>query len=282
MEFSAKKHVYLTLATKSIFHNIEAWTNLRLADKDKLECIQGKMLRSIFGLPKATPYWGILYELDILPVHLMLTYRKLMLYHNLVNSNKQRVCKQIVERQEKLGHKECWYGNITQEAAHIGITLNKDHLLATKKSAWKQTVKKAINDSFEQEFLIKKGQMTKLRFLKKKGIATFLDSIYNDDARMAMKIRLNVLDSISRNFGRNRNCELCGDNDNSTEHVFLCNGLDHHDLDISDLYEGNRMDEVIALFRDMEKKKKKVLIDSITVNSNIIFREEGRRTAVKE
>ena len=34
MEFSAKKHVYLTLATKSIFHNIKAWTNLRLADKD--------------------------------------------------------------------------------------------------------------------------------------------------------------------------------------------------------------------------------------------------------
>ena len=88
-----KKLVYGSMIVQALFYNIETWTNLRKSDMEHLETLQGKVIKGIFGLPKATPYWGLLYELDILPIKLLLTYRKLMLYHNFMNSDDRRVVK---------------------------------------------------------------------------------------------------------------------------------------------------------------------------------------------
>ena len=275
-EFSAKRHVYQTLATKSIFHNLEVWTNLRQTDMEQLECLQGKMLKSIFGLPKATPYWGILYELDIPPIHLLLTYKKLMLYHNLINSKADRMIRRIVEMQEKLQHSKCWYGEVTSEAAEIGITLSKNSVQKVAKSQWKKYVKEKVKVAFEHEFKCKQSQMKKLRFMKSKGVETYLKNAFNDDARYAMMIRLNVLDIIAGNFGRQGNCELCGNADDSTEHVFLCGYLHHHDLDTNNLCLGDRMGEIVELFREMETKKREVLLESIIMNSNILSTDVGQ------
>ena len=273
MEFAAKRHVYLTLAQKSLFFNIEVWTNLRQKDKDKLECIQGKVLKSIFGLPKSTPYWGILYELDILPVHLHLTYKKLMLYHNIVNSDELRKTKTLVEKQKQMGHEECWFGNVKSEAAKIGICLGKQCVLNMKKSKWKKEVKEKISKAFNQEFECRRDSMEKLRFLHTKGVNTYLKNIFNEDARLAMMIRLNALQIISRNYGQHNQCDLCGNDEDNTEHVFLCGGLDHHDLDTSHLEKGTRMNEIVSLFKEMERRRREFLIDAIITNSNVYFRE---------
>ena len=56
MEITAKLFIYDKLAVQAIFYNIEVWTNLRQQDHDKLEVIQGKMLKRLLGLPKTTPY----------------------------------------------------------------------------------------------------------------------------------------------------------------------------------------------------------------------------------
>ena len=78
MEFQGKLFVYENLIIHSLFYNVEAWSNLRKSDKEVLEVIQGKVLKGIFGLPRSTPYWGILYELNLLPVNLLILYRKLI------------------------------------------------------------------------------------------------------------------------------------------------------------------------------------------------------------
>ena len=77
-----KKLIYDVLAVAAVFYNVEVWTNLRNSDKEKLKSIQGKLIRGLYGLPKTTPYWGMIYELQIMPILLLLTYKKLMLYHN--------------------------------------------------------------------------------------------------------------------------------------------------------------------------------------------------------
>ena len=87
MEFPSKMLIYGTVTVKRIYYNIEAGTNLRKKDYEKLESIQGKIIRGMYGLPKTTPYWGMLYELNILPIHLLLTYKELMIYHALINSD---------------------------------------------------------------------------------------------------------------------------------------------------------------------------------------------------
>ena len=93
LEWEGKKTVYDDQLVHAVFHNTEAWTNLRKSDWEKLESIQGKLLRGIFGMPKTTPYWGMLYELDIIPIKLHTTFNRLMVYHNMMNSDDKRVAK---------------------------------------------------------------------------------------------------------------------------------------------------------------------------------------------
>ena len=103
-EFEAKKLIYETQGVPAIYYNIEVWTNLRKSDIAKLKSIQGQLLKKLFGMPQSTSYWGLLYELDITPIIHQILYKKLMLFHNLMNSDDRRIAKKIVGEQLKSGH----------------------------------------------------------------------------------------------------------------------------------------------------------------------------------
>ena len=147
-----------------VFHNTEAWTNLRKSDWEKLDSIQRRLLRGIYGLPKSTPYWGMLYELDIIPIRLHITYKRLMVYHNMMNSDDERVAKRIIKEQERREYKECWFGNMQEEAKEIGMKVNEKAVLGKPKSVWKKEVKAKIRTAFENQATHKKKQGKKLRF----------------------------------------------------------------------------------------------------------------------
>ena len=117
--------------------------------------------------------------------------------------------------------------------------------------------------------------MTKLRFLSKVSATdSYLQYLSNNDAREAMKIRLNMVDSITSNFGIRKNCSLCGNKNDNTEHVFECAAMGCHGLSIEDLMQGTNMREVVELFRKMESLRKDVLINEIITNFNIFHQEE--------
>ena len=78
-ELEAKMLVYESTIIKALYYDSETWTNLRITDMEQLEVLQGKVLKGLLGLPDVTPYLGLLCELDILPIKLVLTYRKLVL-----------------------------------------------------------------------------------------------------------------------------------------------------------------------------------------------------------
>ena len=104
--------------------------------------------------------------------------------------------------------------------------------------------------------------MTKLRFLSKVSATdSYLQYLSNNDAREAIKIRLNMVDAITSNFGIRKNCSLCG-NDDSTEHVFECAAMGCHGLSIEDLMQGTNM-------REVESLRKDVLINEIITNFKV-------------
>ena len=60
-EFEAKRLIYETQGVPAVYYNIEVWTNLRKSDIAKLKSIQGQLLKKLFGMPKSTTYWGLLF-----------------------------------------------------------------------------------------------------------------------------------------------------------------------------------------------------------------------------
>ena len=274
MEFTAKKLVYEGLSVPAVFYNIEVWSNLRKKDKEKLESIQGKIIKGTYGLPKSTPYWGVLYELDILPINLLLTYKKLMIYHKLINSRKERIARKIVMEQEALGLENCWYGNARTEAEEIGVELKKEKVLGMKKSRWKKEVKGKVRKAFQDQFEKKKETMTKLRFLSSKATQTYMKELTNEEARMAMIIRLNMFETFTHNFGNRKKCTLCGNENDTTEHAFVCPKRKNKEVTIEDLMKGERMAEIVEMCLDLENQRRNHLIDEIITNSNVLQREE--------
>ena len=132
-EIEGKKLIYEQTAECSVFYNVEVWTNFRQSDKDKMESIQGKLLKGLFGLPKTTPYWGLLFELDVMPILYKITYKRVMLYHNIVNSEDEREIKHVVHEQEVSGYENCWFGNLKKEGMEIDVMVKEEEVKREEK-----------------------------------------------------------------------------------------------------------------------------------------------------
>ena len=231
-----------------------------------MESIQGQLLKGLYGLPKSTPYWGILYELDVIPIKYVITYKRLMLYHNIMNSDDKRVIKHIVREQEASEYEKCWFGNLKKEGEDVGILVKEDLVRGKRKSKWKKEVKEKIELAVKKEMEEKKKYSKKMRFLGRSGSDTYLNEVYNEDARLAMKIRLNMVDWIGGNFGKDEGCPVCGGED-TTEHVFSC-GKMAESVTVKNLEEGKAMADIVHHFRETEKTWKEIFMTRIQINMN--------------
>ena len=116
--------------------------------------------------------------------------------------------------------------------------------------------------------------MVKLRFLENRAAETYLTYLTNEKARMAIIIRLNMFESITHNYGTRKSCILCEDKNDTTEHAFECTRRCNKEVTVRDLQEGDKMEEIVDMFLDLEKQKRAHLIDEIVTNFNVLQREE--------
>ena len=69
------------LYEKAVNNNIQHGIDNK-HDKQEMEMIQGK----IYNVPPSTPYWGLLIELGMKPIEYIIHSKRLMLYHNIINT----------------------------------------------------------------------------------------------------------------------------------------------------------------------------------------------------
>ena len=150
---------------------------------------------------------------------------------------------------------------IKREGESIGIEVSEKEVLGKPKSRWKEQVKRKVREAFDAELENKKWEGRKLRFLGTKGSETYLNEIHNDNARLAVKIRLNMVDWIETNYGVAGVCPLCGEED-STKRVFWC-----------DLEDGQKMDKIVDLFKKTETCRKNKLLENVMINFDVLRRE---------
>ena len=259
MEVSVKLLLYDKTITKTVFYNMEAWTNLRQGDKQRLEVIQGKILKKLLNIPKSTPYWGLLIELGIWPVEWYINYRKLMLLHNLFHSDDERLAKQVMVEQKQSGQENCWYSEVKEIIELLQIHHDPEEMT---KQEWKKITKDAIYAKVEVEAKTKSADMKKLRFVR--GFAQgfkqkdYLTEMTAYEAKKVLKIRLNMTLNIAGNIGKKEVCKLCNIENETTEHVFYCTGVDnkdnlkHDDLQSTDT---NTLRKTLELFEEYEKQQ---------------------------
>ena len=77
----------------------------------------------------------MLMETGMWTMEARIDYRKMMLFHNIKNSEQERVIKQILEVQEDEARTSTWYAGVKKAVEKYGITKKVDEVL---KSAWKK------------------------------------------------------------------------------------------------------------------------------------------------
>ena len=157
------------------------------------------------------------------PMKDRLSYKKLMLYHNIVRSDDKRVIKKLISAQEREVRPTTWLAAVEREIRKYNIQLKAKESL---KSTWKREVKRKINEEVELELRQKCNNSSKARTVKEDKFERKEYLKGKVDAKTVKKIlraRLNMC-KLPGNYkqGGKGTCNLCEEGEGTTEHYFTC------------------------------------------------------------
>ena len=90
LAISGRMKIMECVLMPGLLHGIEAYPTLTKEELKMLEKMQGKIIRELVEVPPTTPYDALLMELGLPTMKARIAYRKLMLYHNLANSDEKK------------------------------------------------------------------------------------------------------------------------------------------------------------------------------------------------
>ena len=108
----------------AVLYGLETWGYIKKEEIIEPEILQGKALKRIFNLPVSTSYIGVLMETGIWPAEQKLQYATLMLYHNIMNSDENRMARQIIIEQRKEGYNRTFYKKVQNIATAINMNID--------------------------------------------------------------------------------------------------------------------------------------------------------------
>ena len=239
----------------AILYGIEAWGYLKKEEIKELERLQGKALKRIFHLPISTSNIGILMETGIWPVEQKLQYATLMLYHNIMNSDEDRVARKIIIEQRKKEYKRTYYQKVKNAAKDINIDIDK--VEQEKKSKWKKEVKEKIVEKIKERMNEEMMGKTKSRTIEndKWGRKEYIKECSSDVIKDVIKIRLHMWE-VGRNYGKEEqegNCPICKKGEDTTEHVLECDG-NEKELNLKD-ERGKKWTDIVEIYRRNKEQR---------------------------
>ena len=157
----ARLLIYERTAVPSLTNNLECWTKIGKKEMERLEKIQGRMLKRLLKVPESTSTWGVLKETGIWSVEMQIVYQRLMLYQNLLASDDERLGRRIIEAEEETVYAG-WATETERIAGVIEIDIGEVHNLTKK--AWKKKVKEKIKLALEKQSKRKEDSSKQIRY----------------------------------------------------------------------------------------------------------------------
>ena len=208
------------VVTLSLLYGVENIPRLNDNEVQKLESMQHQILTRVLEVPISTPYVGLLMETGMWTMKARIDYRKLMLFHNIKNSEDGRIIKQILKVQEEEVRDTTWYADVERLLDMYQVTAQVEDVL---KSGWKKEVKEQIKKKAEMEIKEKCAGLRKTRTVREDPheINPYLLECTPKEASELLKTRLHMT-KLPCNYGVSSDqCPLCGYQGKvETEHFF--------------------------------------------------------------
>jgi hypothetical protein len=230
----------------SLLFSTETWVGITKDDQQLIQKYHYTVLRKSFEQKQGTPYWGIIAETGIWPYVHVIAQKQLMLLHQMINSDEERVARKIIvnqiEKERSGGNDENWFTAVKRWADRIGIEIDVEEMKEVSKDEWNSRVKDRMESEISKEVMDRTKTMTKLRFIRKFELQDYIKKCSILTVKKIMKVRLNMVE-ISENFrGRydHELCAACNAEKETTEHVIKCKQykkITGHDMRDQDNHE---------------------------------------------
>ena len=250
---AVRLQLYEACIVMSILYNIEGWTNLSKNELQRLESIQLNALCTLLHLPKTSPYLALLNELGMWRMEERLMYRKIMLYHNVINSADSRLIKNMVAEQERERENGSWYMGVENYLQLLNIKV--EVVKGSSKDVLRKIVKEKIVNRMRAVMITSKRKFKKMRFLNCENfqLKNYIKFGRGNDVLKALKTRLNMREIYGNYKGDHtlpRMCPYCDEEEDTTEHLIECLVFGETLLTRSDLAN----DENIEIWRQINEK----------------------------
>ena len=208
-----------SILVMSILYNVEAFATFTNKELELLEGAQAQIVRQLLELPISTPYFPLLLETGTWTMEGRINYKKLMLFHNIMNSPDERILKNVICEQMRNPRKGTWYHTITELLARYEIGLA---VTEVKKSTWKKHVKSQVEKIVVDEIRLRCLESSKGRTIvnDKFEMKQYLKELPVETASKIAKTRLHMV-QIPCNYGDKR-CKYCEETNANTEHYLEC------------------------------------------------------------
>ena len=258
---NVRLYLYENCILPSLLYDLEGWNKLSKKEIKKLESIQLKTLCTLLDMPKTTPYLGLLNELGIWSIEERMKYRKIMLYHNLLNSSDDRLAKRVVMQQIDEDDDDSFYATVKSMLKSLKI--NIEDVKEMTKAELKKTVKERISECMINNF--KKLKMKKLRFVEEPAVfqrKRYLVEMNGKSSVQILKTRLNMIEiygNYKHDLTLERLCPLCKEEEDTTEHLLSCPAVEQNKISPAQLKNDDnpelwrQINELIAY--NMEKRE---------------------------
>ena len=167
----------------------------------------------------------MLNEVGMWTIENQVTYRKLMFYHTIINSDDKRLCKRILMEQQENMEDHTFYMDVKEMASSIGMEF--ESIKKYTKNELRTNIKKYINMNMVS-LVIKSLNMTKLRYVNQPKTFRRKQYFWKMDGYQAIEViktRLNMV-RVYGNFKGDltlpRLCQWCKCEDDVTEHFLTC------------------------------------------------------------
>ena len=195
----------------ALIYGIEAWGYTKKEENKEIERIQEKALKIIFKLLVSTAYTKILMETGIWPAEQGIQYVKLILCHDIKNSNEEKKIKEMIEEQEKKNYNNTFYKKVQQRAETLVIEI--DNATNEKKSTWKKEVKEKVISKVKKRMSEEMAGRTKCQAIEndKWGRKEYIKESNSGTIKDIINIRLHMW-KLKANYGRKGlgiRCPMC-------------------------------------------------------------------------
>jgi len=247
--------LYKTVGRSNITFNVETWTNMKKSEIKRMEQIQKDSLLYLYEMPKTTPYKAFLSEIGLWTIENYMNYKKLLLFHNLHHSPKERIAKRILDEQIENEVEKCWYSELLDITKIYEIEIEQANELS--KDQWRKYVTLAIERKSEREL---KEEGKKSRFVNNVKRKKYVDELNKKNVKIAMKVRLNMIE-VKGNFkgsfsSEDMWCPICRECEDTTEHVFECKVSERIDKQVT---KNNIYDEDSTIVKNIAEYVEKAM-----------------------